>query len=425
MTFFVVFVQQCSHPCSKVRRASLVSIRPVTAPIFHDLQTSTATIQPSIKPSKSLHKLSVYSQSKETCKDCNSQEYCKNCQSMSEKIPTPQELHVYQTLLSTNSLKSVQIDPSFSSPKIPQESRMTLPSLCQSYAYCQKCNSFAPIKQIPTEMLLSYENAMKACNSVNTCKHCQQLAISTVNKRHSIDVSTSDNDGVDPSTSELKKIIRESLPDEKKNSRLFTTPAANTSTEALDSNVKLDWRKSSILNKCSSFGVCAKCMESIWQQTVVNGCTSEPECKLCSHIMESIDDKQKKEYLEKRALNLNRESKISRSMKAAISRSIIAENSSFNSAKTPAADDSGVSSKSYEQMKQVIEKQNDVIRKIQDKIRSTASRGTSEESVRRLTNSLGEAKVKLRKLVQLAMIEQKKHQDENWKPITVSLIDDY
>lgn len=416
------FVKQCSERCSCKTEAP-TSIRPVTAPIIQDLQ-SPSTVQ----ASKSFHKISTSAYPKESYK--TSSEFCTTSEQFNENTPTNHDLQVYQALLHANSVKSINPHTAFSSPKIQQKisqnsrDSATVPSLCKSYAYCLNCNCFTPVATIPSEMLSNYENAVKSCKSVNTCKNCRQMAMSTLNKRQSMDVSTSENDGVNQSTSELKKVNRQSLPGEKKSSNLFSTPITDTSTE---SETNLDWKKSSVLNECKSFGVCAKCMQCIWQQTVATECNSEPECKLCAHVMESIDDKQRKEYQAKKLRNssLHRDSKISRSMKVAISKGLTADNSSSSSTKTPTADNSGDSSKSYEQMKLVIEKQNEVIRKIQEKIRSNVSRRASEESVIRLANTLGEAKVKLRKLVQLAMIEQKKHQDENWKPITVSLIDDF
>jgi hypothetical protein len=89
-----------------------------------------------------------------------------------------------------------------------------------------------------------------------------------------------------------------------------------------------------------------------------------------------------------------------------------------------AINSSGDRSSSYEYMKKIIEHQNDVISKIQDEIHCSVRRNASDYEISRLASNLEEAKVKLRKLVQLVIVEQRKRKDDAWKPIRVSIIDD-
>lgn len=236
------------------------------------------------------------------------------------------------------------------------------PELIKSIAYCQNCFTFAPVLRIPSSLLLECGKAAKSCRSIGTCEKCHQLAL--IAQRAKKDEVKSD-----------KKPSRMSIND--------------SSTETIETDV--DWKKSS--TQQSNKSLCDKCQ---LEEFIADGCESCGNCKFCRAFKKPSESDRNKKSSKKNKSN----------------------------SKVPAINSCGDQTNSYEHMKEVIEHQNDVILKIQDEIQYSVQRHASDYEIKKLASDLDDAKSKLRRMVQLVIIEQRRRRDEAWKPIKVSLIDD-
>lgn len=172
-------------------------------------------------------------------------------------------------------------------------------------------------------------------------------------------------------TREARRVKKASQYDAMSDKKPSETSVNDTSTEAPESDFTIASKFRNLCDDC------------LLKQIVTERCESCGSCKFCASVMKS--------YVKS------------------------AENPQTSSASK---------SNSYEHMKKIIEHQNDVIAKIQNEIQLLVKRNAPDAAVLRLTSDLENAKSKLRRMVQLVIVEQRERKDETWKPIPISLIDD-
>jgi hypothetical protein len=222
------------------------------------------------------------------------------------------------------------------------------------------------------------------------------------------------------------------------------------------------YNSESIIQTCQSVGICKDCTSCLARFTlpspsyVASKCMSHADCFACAHAIRksmyikdssaqdspvSLERTKSKRSSHKSSAEQRPSYKISRPI-VVKSKSQSSESederrkstrssrrklsarkaskliNSSNGSKT----DSTIS-KIYEEVKEKIERQNEIIASIQKKISTQGRLNEAEEKLNLLRGQLDGEKEKLRELIQFATFEQRKRKDGKWKPIKISLVD--